>query len=221
MVNISSGIKQYPVKRLWQVVKTSIFLLDLEQTTTITTGYEQFVMFSEAACHVSNSRKLSNPKTIRTWSLAVLWLIKGRLLSLLQFYTGKVYGRRTRGLVYRSPLLTSLVQNAQAWPSIAKQNRKNTTLISTSLASTAGIADIISSSDFFLILDCRLFIVDGYLTKTKRLGRKSEVFWRKQPPLPIAFYEKCSSLNPPTLNLTNKRISKTHFLFCLKSRIVA
>lgn len=48
------------------------FQLDLEQTTTITTGYEQFVMFSEAACHVSNSRKLSNPKTIRTWSLAVL-----------------------------------------------------------------------------------------------------------------------------------------------------
>ena len=164
MVNISSGIKQYPVKRLWQVVKTSIFLLDLEQTTTITTAYEQFVMFSEAACHVNNSHKLSSPKTIRTWSLAVLWLIEGRLLSLLQFYTGKVYGRRTRGLVYRSPLLTSLVQNAQAWPSIAKQNRKNRTLISTSLASTAGIADIISSSDFFLILDCRLFIVDGYLT---------------------------------------------------------
>ena len=145
MVNIISGIRQYPVKRLWQVVKTFIFQLALEQTTTITTAYEQFVMFSEAACHVSNSRKLSSPKTIRTWSLAILWLIKGRLLSLLQFYMGKVYGRRTRGLVYRSPLLTSLVQNTQA----AKQNRRKRTLISTSLASTAGIADIISPPDFF------------------------------------------------------------------------
>lgn len=90
--------------------------------------------------------------------------------------------------MYRSPLLTSLVQNTQAWPTIAKQNRKKRTLISTSLASSAGIADIISSPDFFLILDCRLFIVDRYLTKTKRLGRKSEVFLRKEPPLPIAFY---------------------------------
>lgn len=48
------------------------FPMALEQTTTITTAYEQFVMFSEAACHVSNSHKLSSPKTIRTWSLAVL-----------------------------------------------------------------------------------------------------------------------------------------------------
>lgn len=76
------------------MVKTSIFQLALEQTTTITTAYEQFVIFSEAACHVNNSRKLSSP-----------------------------------------------------------------TLISTSLASSAGIADIISSPDFLLILDCRLLIL--------------------------------------------------------------
>lgn len=184
MINIISGIKQYPVKRLWQVVKTSIFQLALEQTTTITTAYEQFVIFSEAACHVNNSRKLSSPKTIRTWSLAVSWLIKGRLLSLLQFYTGKVYGRRTRGLVYRSPLLTSLVQNTQAWPSIAKQNHEK--------------KDFNFYKSCFLCRDSwyyfitwflayprlsPLHFVDRYLTKTKRLGRKSEVFWRKEPPL--------------------------------------
>lgn len=160
MINIISGIKQYPVKRLWQVVKTSIFQLALEQTTTITTAYEQFVIFSEAACHVNNSRKLSSPKTIRTWSLAVLWLIKpDDCWVYFSFTRGKSTGGEQEGsCIDRLSWL--------AWCKILKlgqvlQNKimKKRTLISTSLASSAGIADIISSPDFLLILDCRLFIL--------------------------------------------------------------
>lgn len=96
MVNISSGIKQYPVKRLWQVVKTSIFKLDLEQTTTITTGYEQFVMFSEAACHVSNSRKLANPKYELGLSPYYDWL-KDDCWVYFSFTRGKSTGGEQEG----------------------------------------------------------------------------------------------------------------------------